>query len=593
MRSAVIASAESLSHPVDLGDGKFLGLSLPAGWNASATSITFQGSADGVVWQDLYDDEGNEVTATVAAGRSISFSSLALALAPWRFIRIRSGTAASAVTQEGNAAAKRVFDFGGSKTLTVTSGVKGIASNGIVVEFANAADDTLAVSKVDSLKKIIIAVANTTASKNADTLIEDAVQALSTVGGIDVSGMTVVGSTEYDAAPVARPAASAMFSFVNKTLTFTSGVTGPAGNAISVSIDQADDDTLAVSNPDGTHNILVKLAGTTASKNADTLIESAVQALSTVGPVGDTIAVSAMTVTGNAAYDSAPVAAAKAEAVVDFGDSKTLTFTAGVGGVAGNGMYITVDNNTSDALSVTNPAGTNEMLIKLATTTASKNADTAIQAAVQNLATVGDYDVSAMTVAGSTEYDAAPIAGTKAVSTVNLYDVDGETYTSLGVLTITSGEAGPDGQAVLHNLLGIIEVNDTDDLAIVEGELAGGLPNVTLKLANATPGNNSAAAIQQILRTVTCPLYAAHITGLTVEADATWTASPPIAFDAPDKQTANGTNPVASEITSMTADGADIPSTTASLSGGTEAIVPVSANLAGGEDIELVLAIKD
>ena len=47
MRSAVIASAESLSRPVDLGDGKFLGLSLPAGWNASATSITFQGSADG------------------------------------------------------------------------------------------------------------------------------------------------------------------------------------------------------------------------------------------------------------------------------------------------------------------------------------------------------------------------------------------------------------------------------------------------------------------------------------------------------------------------------------------------------------------
>ena len=102
MRTATIASGESLSHKIDVGNGKFHGLSIPAGWAAGATAITFQVSHDGVTWQDLYNDTGTEVSATAAASRNVSLSSIALDLAPWRFIKIRSGTSASAVTQEGN-----------------------------------------------------------------------------------------------------------------------------------------------------------------------------------------------------------------------------------------------------------------------------------------------------------------------------------------------------------------------------------------------------------------------------------------------------------------------------------------------------------
>ena len=69
MHNALIKSGESLSTPVDLG---------------AATSITFQVSADGVTWQNLYTDAGTEVAATVAASRNVSLAAIAASLDPWR-----------------------------------------------------------------------------------------------------------------------------------------------------------------------------------------------------------------------------------------------------------------------------------------------------------------------------------------------------------------------------------------------------------------------------------------------------------------------------------------------------------------------------
>lgn len=414
MRSATIASGASLSHAVDLGDGKFNGISIPAGWAEAATAITFQVSADGTTWQNLYDDEGHETSATVAASRNIGLSSIALDLAPWRWIKIRSGTAASAVNQAGNSSAKYEFDFGSSKTLTVTSGVAGAPSNEIVVEFVNAEDDNLAVSKVDSLKKIIVALANTTGSKNADSAIETAVQALSTVGlgdaAIDVSAMTVAGSTQYDAAPVARSAAAKVFSFSgDKTLTFTSGVKGPAGNVISVTLETAANDTLAVTNPENTYDILVKLANATGSKNADSAIQTAVQTLSAIGPTGETLDVSGMTVVGNAAYDAAPLAPVYASKTITVDTGKTLTFASGVWGPASNGIKVSIGVNESDALAVTAADGVISIL--LASETASSNAAAAIQAAIRAIegGKVADISVAAFSVTGNAGYNAAPV----------------------------------------------------------------------------------------------------------------------------------------------------------------------------------------
>ncbi len=427
MRTAHFDSGTSLSKTVDIGGDKNIGGTVPAGW--ATADLTFQVSADGVTFQDLYNDAGTEVTAKAAAGTNVSFDKIGAQIAPWRYLKIRSGTAALGVDQVGNAAAKYVFDFGSSKTLTITSGVKGSPSNGINFVLTNAANDTLAVSKVDALSQVTIALANTTGSKNAAATIETALQALSTVGGIDVSGMTVAGSTEYDAAPPVRSAASRILTFGGKTLTFTSGALGPDGNEITLTLETAANDTLAVTNPAGTKNILIKLANLTASKNADTALQTAVRALTTVGG----ISVAAMTVSGNAAYDSAPLAPVAASGIFTVAEGKTLTVTSGVKGLTGNEVKVTIGVAEEDTLAVTGAGDT--MTILLANGTASKNSAANIQTAVRAITggTVAGVSITGFTVAGNAAYNSAP-----AIALGEGIEISGVPLTG-GAVTLESG----------------------------------------------------------------------------------------------------------------------------------------------------------
>ena len=98
-KTATIAKDASLSDAVEIAGYHYMGIVMPAAWTTSAT-LTFQVSADGTTYQNLYDDSGAEVTVSgVAASISISLDALALKLAPWNYIKIRSGTASSAVNQ--------------------------------------------------------------------------------------------------------------------------------------------------------------------------------------------------------------------------------------------------------------------------------------------------------------------------------------------------------------------------------------------------------------------------------------------------------------------------------------------------------------
>lgn len=97
VKTATIALNASLSDVVEIGSAKFLGLVMPAAWDTAG--ITFQVSYDGTNFQNLYNDSGVEVSVTAAASRNIALDVVALDLAPWQFIKIRSGTAASAVNQ--------------------------------------------------------------------------------------------------------------------------------------------------------------------------------------------------------------------------------------------------------------------------------------------------------------------------------------------------------------------------------------------------------------------------------------------------------------------------------------------------------------
>ncbi len=90
-----INAGVSSTEGIDTAATTILGIVMPAGWDAA--DITILTSHDDVTYQPLYDDSGEYVISTAAAGRNIVLEPDVLA--GWRFIRIRSGTDAVPVNQ--------------------------------------------------------------------------------------------------------------------------------------------------------------------------------------------------------------------------------------------------------------------------------------------------------------------------------------------------------------------------------------------------------------------------------------------------------------------------------------------------------------
>ena len=97
VKTATIASGASLSGFVEIDEALYIGIEMPAAWDAA--NLTFQVSRNGSDWLDLYDDAGNEVTVTASSGTSIGIKSSADAFKPWQYVKIRSGTSALPVNQ--------------------------------------------------------------------------------------------------------------------------------------------------------------------------------------------------------------------------------------------------------------------------------------------------------------------------------------------------------------------------------------------------------------------------------------------------------------------------------------------------------------
>jgi hypothetical protein len=97
--TATIANGQSLSGAVDLGTNRLFAIVMPAAM--TGTSLTFQASHDGSTYNNIYGDDGNELTYTTAASRYVVVSSPA----KWvgvRYLKIRSGTS-GAPSAEGAA----------------------------------------------------------------------------------------------------------------------------------------------------------------------------------------------------------------------------------------------------------------------------------------------------------------------------------------------------------------------------------------------------------------------------------------------------------------------------------------------------------
>jgi hypothetical protein len=77
-----------------------VGIQSPSAWTAAG--LSFSVSADGSTYADLYDDAGNEVTATAAASRGIALDYSTFL--GWRCLKVRSGTNGTPVNQGGDRA---------------------------------------------------------------------------------------------------------------------------------------------------------------------------------------------------------------------------------------------------------------------------------------------------------------------------------------------------------------------------------------------------------------------------------------------------------------------------------------------------------
>lgn len=96
--SVTIANNASLSGAMSLGEGGIVGIYMPADWTAASLTFAAALSEDGT-FNPVYDQDGTELTVAADADRYIVLNPADFA--GIRFMKIRSGTSGSAVTQGG------------------------------------------------------------------------------------------------------------------------------------------------------------------------------------------------------------------------------------------------------------------------------------------------------------------------------------------------------------------------------------------------------------------------------------------------------------------------------------------------------------
>lgn len=96
---ATIAVGASLSNGVNLGGQRVAAIVVPP--NTEGSALTFQGSADGVNWYNLYADESGttEVSVAITVGAVNVLPRDIFAGIP--HLKVRTGTAASPTAQTG------------------------------------------------------------------------------------------------------------------------------------------------------------------------------------------------------------------------------------------------------------------------------------------------------------------------------------------------------------------------------------------------------------------------------------------------------------------------------------------------------------
>lgn len=91
-----IASGQSLTDAINLGGLRLFGAAIPSVWTSA--DITFQVSLDnGATWIDLRQQDGTEIVMSGQTGSCIVL--VPTLFAAFQFVRLRSGTSGTPVTQ--------------------------------------------------------------------------------------------------------------------------------------------------------------------------------------------------------------------------------------------------------------------------------------------------------------------------------------------------------------------------------------------------------------------------------------------------------------------------------------------------------------
>jgi hypothetical protein len=88
----IIAAGQSISDGLDCSAGSIIKITMPGNWTTA--ELTFQTSSDGVMYNDIFEQNGQEVMCTCHPGTAIIGLPL---LVGW--VKFRSGTRARPVPQ--------------------------------------------------------------------------------------------------------------------------------------------------------------------------------------------------------------------------------------------------------------------------------------------------------------------------------------------------------------------------------------------------------------------------------------------------------------------------------------------------------------
>jgi hypothetical protein len=96
--AVAIASGQSVSDYLSLGDYAIVGVILPAAWTTAA--LTIEVSHDATTWIDtVMDADGAQCNVVASPAASTAYTLNLAGLLPYRYCRLRSGTTAAPVNQ--------------------------------------------------------------------------------------------------------------------------------------------------------------------------------------------------------------------------------------------------------------------------------------------------------------------------------------------------------------------------------------------------------------------------------------------------------------------------------------------------------------